>query len=86
MKTHELKTWPEPYAAVKRGEKLHEVRVDDRNYQPGDRVTLREWNPSSERYTGDMRCATIGHVTRGPDWGLPHGICVFALLDVEAAR
>lgn len=44
MSHHELKTWPVHFEAVWRGDKTFEVRLDDRAYQCGDTVTLREWD------------------------------------------
>jgi hypothetical protein len=42
---HDLKTWPEPFAAVLSGAKRAEVRKADRNYSVGDTLVLREWSP-----------------------------------------
>jgi hypothetical protein len=78
---HELKTWPGPFAAAKSGQKRHEVRVDDRTYAAGDTVRLREFNPTSGTYSGNALEFTIGHVTRGGEWGIPPGLCVFSLLE-----
>jgi hypothetical protein len=38
--THELKTLPQYWDAVKRGDKTFEVRRDDRGFQKGDLVQL----------------------------------------------
>jgi len=46
---HELKIWPQYYCRVVDGSKTFEVRKNDRGFQPGDEVTLREWNPKTER-------------------------------------
>lgn len=43
--THELKIWPQFYCRVKDGTKTFEVRKNDRNFQFGDIVILREWDP-----------------------------------------
>lgn len=43
---HELKTWPEFFDAVKRGEKTFEVRRDDRGFQVGDTLRLVRWQPA----------------------------------------
>ena len=42
---HVLKTWPEPFAAMESGAKVHEVRVDDRGFMVGDLLCLQEWEP-----------------------------------------
>lgn len=43
---HELKTWPQYFCRVEDGSKTFEVRKNDRGYQPGDIVVLREWDPT----------------------------------------
>ena len=91
---HELKTWPEEFQAVLSGQKRHEVRRNDRNFQPGDEVVLKEWDKSLLRpiaeavqdnqrtgYTGMQKTFFIGHITAGPSWGLPAGLVVFTLLE-----
>lgn len=42
---HELKIWPMYYSRVADGSKTFEVRENDRHFQSGDTVTLREWDP-----------------------------------------
>ena len=69
MRHHDLKTHPSAFAAVKSGQKRHEVRVNDRDYMTGDTVTLREWDPSVDNYvtrgyTTNALDFTIGHVTQ----------------------
>lgn len=50
-KTHELKSWPNEFEAVRDLRKTFEVRVDDREYKVGDWLLLREWvkNPDGCR-------------------------------------
>lgn len=43
---HELKIWPQYYCRVADGSKTFEVRKNDRGFQPGDTVVLREWDAS----------------------------------------
>ena len=45
---HELKIWPQYYARVADGSKTFEIRENDRGFQPGDTVILKEWNPQKE--------------------------------------
>lgn len=42
---HELKIWPIYYCRVADGSKTFEVRDNDRSFQQGDTVVLREWDP-----------------------------------------
>lgn len=42
---HELKTHPEPFEAVVQGLKTFEYRYDDRGFNVGDELLLREWDP-----------------------------------------
>jgi hypothetical protein len=87
MTTHELKTWPAYFQPVWDRDKTFEVRYDDRGFQRGDAVRLREWDPTTHRFSGRVITATIGHVTastpaRGNQrgfWG--HGYVVFSICD-----
>lgn len=47
---HELKTWPEPFAAILSGEKRHEVRKNDRGFKVGDVLHLREWKARPQNF------------------------------------
>lgn len=48
MKTHELKKGPEVFDAVVRLDKTYEIRKDDRGFEVGDRVHLRETEHTGE--------------------------------------
>lgn len=67
---HELKSHPESFGPVLDGTKRHEVRVFDRDYQEGDRILMREWNPATSAYTGRQWTGRIGQVTKPGEWGL----------------
>lgn len=53
-RVHELKIWPQYYARVANGSKTFEIRHNDRDYQSGDKVILREWDPKPINPTDDM--------------------------------
>ncbi len=43
---HELKIWPQYYCRVADGSKTFEIRKNDRAFQSGDTVILKEWDPT----------------------------------------
>ncbi|KAB7710960.1 DUF3850 domain-containing protein [Plesiomonas shigelloides] len=59
--THHLKTLPEHYNAVVRGDKLAELRKNDRNFNVGDCLLLKEWT-ESYGYTGRSASFHVIHV------------------------
>jgi hypothetical protein len=73
---HLLKCWPSSFDLVRSGLKAFEVRVNDRDFSPGQRVVLAEWNPNSGRTTGRAVSLSIRNVVQGK-WGLPANVCVF---------
>lgn len=72
--THELRTWPGYFQQTWLGRKTFDVRLDDRGFQRGDGLVLREWDPAwpctcerghddaCARYTGREIHAEIGYV------------------------
>lgn len=77
---HELKTWPEMYEAVRTGVKRFELRQDDRNFQVGDVLLLREWNPQSCDYTGRKLTVSVYFVLRNAElFGLAPGFCAMSV-------
>ena len=42
---HELKTWPGEFGSMRMGFKTFELRKDDRNFQVGDTILSREFQP-----------------------------------------
>jgi hypothetical protein len=64
MITHELKTWPIYFSALWERRKTFEIRFDDRNYQEGHRLHLREFRPASKQYTGREMFFIITYVIR----------------------
>jgi hypothetical protein len=91
MTTDELKTWPEFFQAIERGEKTFEVRYNDRAYESGDILELREWDPSPDiQYTGRILWRVISYVHHGlgpgsiePLRGVVKGYCVLGIKPIE---
>lgn len=82
---HELKTWPEYFRALADGSKTFEIRKDDRGFDVGHRLRLREWSPhSGGRYTGREEHRTITYVLRGFG-AVEAGYVVLGLAAIDAA-
>ena len=47
---HELKTYPKYFQETIEGNKLFEIRKNDRNFKVGDVLLLKEWD--NIKYTG----------------------------------
>lgn len=69
IKIHELKIWPEFYDDVEKGIKLSELRVNDRDYQPGDVIKFQEWSPDTKEYTERETYKVVQHVIRINEMG-----------------
>lgn len=76
---HDLKILPEYFDAVVTGVKSFEIRKNDREFQTGDTVTLREW-VGDTKYSGREYTAQIGYVT---EFEQQPGYVVFSLLDLR---
>lgn len=77
--THELKTWVEYYQAVCNGEKTFEVRKDDRNFNVGDYLHLREWDNVNEVYTKNWTMCIVTYKLNGGSFGIESGHCVLGI-------
>lgn len=91
MTIHYLKCWPEFFVHVMSGVKTFEIRRNDRNYQVGDELVLREWEPTTEQFSGRMVRRNVTFVMHGmgnvgvigPARGLSTGFVVMALSELE---
>jgi len=61
--THEVKAWPAFFGPVQDGSKPFEIRKNDRDYQVGDTLHIREWCPKKRDYTGHECWRVICYVT-----------------------
>ena len=74
--THTIKCWPPYFGAVRRKEKNFDIRRDDRGYQKGDIVILREWEPDSKHYTGNDEHRKIKFILTGGQFGIEPGFVI----------
>ena len=72
---HELKILPEYYDSVISNVKNFELRKDDRDFQIGDFVILKEYIDGE--YTGRETGFKISYILRNcPEYGLMDGYCI----------
>lgn len=85
QRRHELKTWLNAFESVMTGVKTAEYRKNDRDYNIGDVLTLREWDPGaptpegSGQYTGREVMVIVTHILRGPQFEVPEGYAVMSI-------
>lgn len=73
---HELKTVQPYFERAWEGEKPFEFRENDRDFQRGDTIVLKEYDPKTGFYSGRIVRGEITYVLREFD-GLEPGYCVF---------
>jgi ASC-1-like (ASCH) protein len=61
-KHHDIKILPIYFDYVREGRKTFELRINDRDYQSADTVTLHEWE--KDNYTGRKIKFEIGYVLK----------------------
>ena len=77
MKKHELKIQPQYFKNVINGIKTFEIRKDDRGFEVGDILELREVNGTV--YTGKSVDMEITYIFKGGSFGLEAGYCILAI-------
>lgn len=78
MTVHELKIRPEYFGPVFEGIKTFEIRKDDRGYQVGDLVLLKEFN--DEAFTGK---AVVKEITYATAYNQVSGYKVLAIKEPD---
>ncbi len=89
MTEHSLKIYPVFYDAVANGAKTFEIRKNDRDYQVGDTLCMREFtgrgSDGVDNYTGRVVYAKVTYVLTSEDF--PRAIVDgYAVLGIEVLR
>ena len=82
-KLHTLKCWPDAFDATYIGLKHHEIRVNDRDYQVGDHLLLKYWDPKTKKYGKKAIQVEVAHITHGGEYGLPKKLCVMSIQHID---
>ncbi|MGI4870389.1 MAG: ASCH/PUA domain-containing protein [Janthinobacterium lividum] len=78
-RTHELQLWTTCFAAVAAGTKPFDVRENDCDFQVGDALLIREYDPDSQTYSGQTLLRWVSHLLPGGSFGVEDGWCVLGL-------
>jgi hypothetical protein len=73
---HELKTWPEYFDHIWDGSKTFELRIDDRGFENGHHLHLREYDEIALTYTGREIVAKVTYLARHESGFGLHDGCV----------
>ncbi len=82
---HHLKTWPQFFHAVARGDKTFEVRKDDRAFQAGDTLVLEYFDPAKPQDTLNFAMQyepierLVTFVLHGGQFGVEEGYVIMGL-------
>jgi hypothetical protein len=77
---HDLKTWPTFFQAILDGSKTFELRLDDRGYQVGDVLHLREFDNNRQLYSGRWIRRLVSYKMGSASFsGIEKGYCIMGI-------
>jgi hypothetical protein len=82
---HALKCWPEFFKHLWSGEKTFEIRKDDRSFEAGDRLILREWTERNG-YSGRWIECDVTFLLGGIWPGLAPGYVCMSIKELERSQ
>lgn len=85
QKHHQIKCWPDYFEPVLNGDKTFDVREDDRDYQVGDLLIIREWDPDNG-FTSRITIREITYKMDGGRFGIDENYCVLGIKTIEEAK
>lgn len=63
----EKKVWQKYFQEILNGNKTFELRLADFECKPGDILILKEWNPETKKFTGQVIEKTVTYVLKTKD-------------------
>lgn len=78
-RVHDLKCWPSYFRALCDGTKNFELRNDDRGYRVDDYLSIRLWDPGTQKYGRLRKNFRVTYRTPEHCPFLPRGIVALAL-------
>lgn len=75
---HDLKIWPKYIREIIFGIKTFEVRKNDRGYQVGDILHLKEFDTDRNEYTGDSIYRKVTYILDDPQY-VKEGFVIMSL-------
>ena len=79
---HDLKVWPPFFKDIERGNKTYELRKNDRGFELGDILELREYDPNKKDYTGNSTLRRVTYIMTSFQ-GLEPGYCIMSLGKIQ---
>lgn len=83
---HELKTDSLHFEYLLSGEKTFEIRKNDRSFNVGDEVVLKEWDQGSDDMMGYTGQEIEGVITYLTDFAQENGYVVFAFKETRRTQ
>jgi len=84
VRIHELKCWPEYFEPLRDGRKRFEYRNNDRQFIVGDLLRLREFNGSTQQYTGREATVQVDYIMNGEHFAyLTPGYVIMSITKVS---
>jgi len=80
---HELKCWPKFFKAMVDGVKTFEVRKNDRRFEVGDELLLREYDPAKQELSGQTYIVSISYILPGGNFGIDPDYVVLGIRKSE---
>lgn len=78
---HDLKCEFEFFEDVESGKKNFELRLNDRNYQEGDTLLMRQLNKDKIGFTGKVIERLVMYVLKDAErFGLEKGYCIMSIV------